>query len=155
MGLPDPRVDLPRAERLRRALDRDGGACAWCRRALTPDSASVDHLVPRLKGGPAWPENEVAACRPCNRARGHTAPAEWLADCEGRGLEPDRALVVSRLAELQAAIEARGIAVQSAESEFVAQNLLSLDEDKAKEVLELVDALEQDEDVQRVFHNLG
>ena len=57
--------------------------------------------------------------------------------------------------KLQAAIEARGIAVQSAESEFVAQNLLSLDEDKAKEVLELVDALEQDEDVQRVFHNLG
>ena len=30
-----------------------------------------------------------------------------------------------------------------------------LDEDKAKEVLELVDALEQDEDVQRVFHNLS
>ena len=57
--------------------------------------------------------------------------------------------------KLQAAIEARGIAVQSAESEFVAQNLLSLDEDKAKEVLQLVDALEQDEDVQRVFHNLG
>jgi len=57
--------------------------------------------------------------------------------------------------KLQAAIEARGVAVQSAESEYVAQNLLSLDEDKAKEVLELVDALEQDEDVQRVFHNLG
>jgi YebC/PmpR family DNA-binding regulatory protein len=57
--------------------------------------------------------------------------------------------------KLQAAIEARGIAVQSAESEFVAQNLLTLDDEKAKEVLELVDALEQDEDVQRVFHNLG
>jgi YebC/PmpR family DNA-binding regulatory protein len=57
--------------------------------------------------------------------------------------------------KLQAAIEARGISVQSAESEFVAQNLLSLPEDKSTEVLELVDALEQDEDVQRVFHNLG
>ena len=57
--------------------------------------------------------------------------------------------------KLQAAIEARGIAVLSAESEYVAQNLVALDEDKAKEVLELVDALEQDEDVQRVFHNLG
>ncbi|HXU04168.1 MAG TPA: YebC/PmpR family DNA-binding transcriptional regulator [Polyangia bacterium] len=57
--------------------------------------------------------------------------------------------------KLQAAIEARGVAVQSAESEYVAQNLMTLDEDKAKEVLELVDALEQDEDVQRVFHNLG
>jgi len=56
---------------------------------------------------------------------------------------------------LQAAIEAQGIAVQSAESEYVAQNLVPLPEDKSTEVLELVDALEQDEDVQRVFHNLG
>src|SRR3954464_14931858 len=61
----------------------------------------------------------------------------------------------SDFGKLQAAIEARGITVQSAESEYVAQNLLSLDDDKAKQVLELVDALEQDEDVQRVFHNLG
>jgi transcriptional/translational regulatory protein YebC/TACO1 len=45
--------------------------------------------------------------------------------------------------------------VQSAESEYVAQNLVTLAEDKATEVLKLVDALEQDEDVQRVFHNLG
>jgi YebC/PmpR family DNA-binding regulatory protein len=57
--------------------------------------------------------------------------------------------------KLQGAIEARGVAVLSADSEYVAQNLVSLDDDKAKEVLELVDALEQDEDVQRVFHNLG
>ena len=56
--------------------------------------------------------------------------------------------------KLQAAIEARGIAVQSAESEYVPQNLVPLPEDKSTEVLELVDALEQDEDVQRVFHNL-
>jgi YebC/PmpR family DNA-binding regulatory protein len=57
--------------------------------------------------------------------------------------------------KLQAAIEAQGVAIQSAESEYVAQNLVTLPEDKSTEVLELVDALEQDEDVQRVFHNLG
>jgi transcriptional/translational regulatory protein YebC/TACO1 len=45
--------------------------------------------------------------------------------------------------------------VQSAESEYVAQHLVTLAADKATEVLKLVDALEQDEDVQRVFHNLG
>jgi len=61
----------------------------------------------------------------------------------------------SDFGKLQAAIESRGIAVQSAESEYVAQNHLTLPEDKSTEVLELVDALEQDEDVQRVFHNLG
>jgi transcriptional/translational regulatory protein YebC/TACO1 len=32
---------------------------------------------------------------------------------------------------------------------------VELGEEQAKEVLELVDALEQDEDVQRVFHNLA
>jgi YebC/PmpR family DNA-binding regulatory protein len=57
--------------------------------------------------------------------------------------------------KLQSAIEKQGIAVLSAESEYVAQNLVSLPDDKATQVLELVDALEQDEDVQRVFHNLG
>ncbi len=57
--------------------------------------------------------------------------------------------------KLQAAIEAQGIAVLSAESEFVAQPLVPLAEAQAKEVLGLVDALEQDEDVQRVFHNLA
>ena len=57
--------------------------------------------------------------------------------------------------KLQAAIEAQGIAVQSAESEYVPQNPVTLAEDKATEVLKLVDALEQDDDVQKVFHNLG
>ncbi|HEV7559148.1 MAG TPA: YebC/PmpR family DNA-binding transcriptional regulator [Kofleriaceae bacterium] len=56
---------------------------------------------------------------------------------------------------MQAALDARNIHAVSTESEYVAQNLLALPEDKSTEVLELVDALEQDEDVQRVFHNLG
>jgi YebC/PmpR family DNA-binding regulatory protein len=61
----------------------------------------------------------------------------------------------SDFGKLAAAIESRGITVQSAESEYVAQTPVALAEDKATEVLELVDALEQDDDVQRVFHNLS
>ncbi|HEX8101511.1 MAG TPA: HNH endonuclease [Solirubrobacteraceae bacterium] len=102
--------DLPRAERLLRILERDGAQCVWCRRALPPGhrDLSVEHVIPRLKGGPAWPENEVAACRACNRARGHTAPVVWLAACEQRGLEPDRAAVEASLLRLQSAIARRG-----------------------------------------------
>lgn len=56
---------------------------------------------------------------------------------------------------LQSAIEARKLDVAGAESEWVPQTLVTLPEAQATEVLELVDALEQDEDVQKVFHNLG
>lgn len=57
---------------------------------------------------------------------------------------------------LQAALEERKLPVVSAESEHVAQTLVTLDDEaKVKEVMELVDALEEDDDVQRVFHNLG
>jgi YebC/PmpR family DNA-binding regulatory protein len=55
---------------------------------------------------------------------------------------------------LQAAIEERKLPLVSAESDYVPQTLVSLGEAQAKDVLELVDRLEQDDDVQRVFHNL-
>lgn len=57
--------------------------------------------------------------------------------------------------QLGAALEERKLPVLSAETEYVAQTPVELPEDKAKEVLEMVDALEQDDDVQRVFHNLA
>ena len=102
--------DLPRAERLALILERDGPECVWCRRQLAAGdrSVSLDHLIPRLKGGPAWLENELAACRPCNRARGHIAPAVWLEDCEARGLRPNRDAVGRALVALRDAIGARG-----------------------------------------------
>jgi HNH endonuclease len=108
-GLGTP-PDLPRAERLQHILERDGPECVWCRRPLAPGDRdlSLDHLVPRLKGGPAWLENELAACRPCNRARGHTAPVAWLEACEARDLSPNREVVGRTLVALRDAIAARG-----------------------------------------------
>lgn len=91
-------------------LERDGGCCAWCSRPLSLGDRDLtfEHVVPRLKGGPAWAENEVPACRPCNRRRGHTAPSMFLSDCEARGLTPRREVVERALVALQAAIAARG-----------------------------------------------
>lgn len=94
--------------RLLTALERDGGRCVWCSRELRAGEASLEHIVPKLKGGPAWAENEVAACRTCNRKRGHTSPADWLRACEERGLRPDRALVERTLLALRDAIARRG-----------------------------------------------
>ena len=57
--------------------------------------------------------------------------------------------------KLQEALEARGIAPLSAEHEYVCTMPTELPEDQATEVLELIDQLEQDEDVQQVFHTLA
>ena len=56
---------------------------------------------------------------------------------------------------LQKALEDRGIKPLSAESEYLPVSPVDLVEDKAKDALKLVDTLEQDDDVQKVFHNLS
>ena len=106
----DASAALPRTERLRVILERDGGECVWCRRPLAVGDgfASIEHVVPRLKGGPAWIENELCACRGCNRKRGHLSPVAWLEQCEVRGLEPNREAVERSLRSLEEAIAERG-----------------------------------------------
>jgi transcriptional/translational regulatory protein YebC/TACO1 len=78
---------------------------------------------------------------------------------ESTGEKGEKQLVIrcafADFGKLQAAIEARGLTILSAESEYIPQNPMELPEDKAQDVLKLVDALEQDDDVQRVFHNLA
>ena len=56
---------------------------------------------------------------------------------------------------MQAALESRGIHAVSTESEYVAQATTELPEAQANEVMELVAALESDDDVQNVYSNLG
>jgi hypothetical protein len=106
---PIPSAQPDRAARLRVALARDGATCTWCGRPfgelVVP---TTEHLVPRVKGGPSWLENEVAACRRCNRERGHRSLAEWAEECRRRGWAPDVSRVRRRLADLDAAIVARG-----------------------------------------------
>jgi len=58
---------------------RDGGCCVYCgipaRRPgrgvkRASDLATLDHVVPRSRGGPLTRENLVLACFACNNARG-------------------------------------------------------------------------------------
>ncbi len=57
--------------------------------------------------------------------------------------------------QLQHALEERAITPLSAESEYVPLSPIELEEGPSQEVLRLIDVLEQDDDVQRVFHNLS
>ena len=98
-----------RAQRLRTAVERDGPRCIWCGRELGGlVRATTEHVVPRVKGGPSWLENEVAACGRCNAARGHTGPVEWLEECERRGWAPDAERLTRVLTSLGEAIAVRG-----------------------------------------------
>jgi 5-methylcytosine-specific restriction endonuclease McrA len=49
----------------RAVFARDGGRCQYCGGA----AESIDHVVPRAKGGAHTWENVVAACRACNTAK--------------------------------------------------------------------------------------
>ena len=57
--------------------------------------------------------------------------------------------------KLQEALEARNITPLSAEHEYICTVPTELPEEQATEVLTLIDKLEQDEDVQKVFHTLA
>jgi len=56
--------------------------------------------------------------------------------------------------QMQKALEDKGITPLTAELEWIPTVTVDLPEDQAQDVLKLVDKLEQDEDVQKVFHNL-
>ena len=60
----------------------------------------------------------------------------------------------SDFGNMQKALEEKGITPISAELEWIPVSTVELPEDQAQEVLKLVDRLEQDEDVQKVFYNL-
>ena len=57
--------------------------------------------------------------------------------------------------KMQERLEARGIAPLSAEHEYICTLPVELPEEQAAEVLALIDKLEQDDDVQKVFHTLA
>lgn len=101
---------MDRRQRMEAILERDGDLCVWCSVQFDDklNPATTEHLVPSIKGGPSWLENEVAACRRCNNERGHQGPAGWLQDCEDMGRTPRPDIVIAGLRRLQEAIESRG-----------------------------------------------
>lgn len=56
---------------------RDKYKCRYCGKDDVP--LTVDHLVLWEEGGPSIPENLVACCRKCNKARGNMLFEDWLA----------------------------------------------------------------------------
>jgi len=52
-------------------LLRDRCECQYCGVQLSVNSATIDHVIPRSKGGGTTWNNVVVACHPCNRKKGN------------------------------------------------------------------------------------
>jgi 5-methylcytosine-specific restriction endonuclease McrA len=53
---------------------RDGFTCVYC--GDTHSRLTIDHVVPKAKGGKSTFENCVASCKPCNNRKGSKMPRE-------------------------------------------------------------------------------
>jgi 5-methylcytosine-specific restriction endonuclease McrA len=71
-------VRVPRDSRSRRitrraVFARDSWTCQYCG---TTSHLTVDHVIPRSRGGASDWENIVTSCAPCNRRKGNRTPVE-------------------------------------------------------------------------------
>ena len=67
--------DIHRRRITRKAvLARDGWTCQYC--GAERPTLTVDHVIPRSRGGESVWENIVASCAPCNRRKGNRLPRE-------------------------------------------------------------------------------
>ena len=82
---------------------------------------------------------------------------EEMGDSTGEKGEPQILLrcAFANFGQLQKALEDRSITPLSAESEFLPITPMELPENQTTDVLKLIDRLEQEDDVQKVFHNLA
>lgn len=49
---------------------RDDYQCQYCGHTFNPDKLTMDHVIPRSKGGKISWSNVVSACQPCNTRKG-------------------------------------------------------------------------------------
>ena len=57
-------------------LLRDRNTCQYCAEVLPSGELTLDHVIPRSRGGSSTWENLVACCHSCNRRKGNQLPIE-------------------------------------------------------------------------------
>jgi len=58
----------------RNVFQRDGHRCQYC--GAMDERLSIDHVIPRSRGGADTWENVTTACLPCNVRKGNRTPRE-------------------------------------------------------------------------------
>ena len=51
--------------------------CAYCDKDLDTKSATIDHIVPKFKGGHNVKSNMICSCSKCNRSKGSVLLEDW------------------------------------------------------------------------------
>ena len=51
--------------------------CAYCDKNLDTKSATIDHIVPKFKGGHNVKSNMICSCSKCNRSKGSVLLEDW------------------------------------------------------------------------------
>ena len=69
-------------------ITRDGAACVWCGRQVWRRDMTLEHLLPRSRGGRGIPENLTVACRSCNRRRRSGSVVAYVRERARAGDEP-------------------------------------------------------------------
>jgi 5-methylcytosine-specific restriction endonuclease McrA len=70
----------------RNVLIRDRFKCAYC--GARREKLSIDHIIPKSRGGKMTFENCVAACKPCNLKKGGRTPNEARMYLKARPYQP-------------------------------------------------------------------
>jgi len=68
------RLSLPLGRRT--VLARDGYSCQYCGRQPDRSELTLDHVLPRCRGGKTSWNNLVTACKRCNGRKGNRTPRE-------------------------------------------------------------------------------
>lgn len=52
--------------------------CAYCDRQLDENTATIDHILPKHKGGQSVRSNLACSCNNCNRAKASQLLSTWM-----------------------------------------------------------------------------
>jgi len=74
----------------RNVFARDGNLCQYCGRHFPTSELSLDHVVPRSRGGVTSWENIVCACVACNVRKGGRTPQEARMQLVRQPVKPKR-----------------------------------------------------------------
>ncbi len=91
INLPCKKVVLTRKNILR----RDSYKCGYCGRGDLP--LTIDHVIPKARGGTDSWENLVCACTSCNNRKGDRTPEEAKMSLKNKPFKPSHIMFIKNV----------------------------------------------------------